>query len=219
MTPPSARPRRTSAGRSRGVTLLEVLVVIGIAAILLMVLADLLRGTRAGETALERTLDPVQTLDLAAELLTEEASLAGSTPWPVVTEVADLPDGLDVEAFLARGVVIEPVDGGHSITVTYVDDRLADGPRARTVTFDTGLDARSLPQLYRRPGSSPRQPLVEGIDALSAEQVIQAGESRAPSDALVGEPVQALIVKLEHGERWRHLVIELPSRPPLGVAP
>lgn len=219
MTRSCGRHRSAPSDRRLGLTLVEVLIVIAIVSILLMVLADLLRGTRAGEAALERTLDPVQTLDLAAELLAEEASLAGSAPWPPATEVADLPGGLEVEAFLAQGVVVEAVAGGHRITVRYVDDRLADGPRARTVTFDTGLDARSLPQLYRRPGSSPRQPLVEGVEGLGVEQVIQAGESRAPSAALVGEPVQALVVSLGRGEHRRHLLIELPSRPPLGVAP
>src|SRR5690606_10463745 len=145
-----------------GLTLIEVVVALTLASLLTLVLASLLSGTRASEAALDRTLDPVQTLDLASELLREEVALAGALPWPPATAIDDLPDGLDVEGFVSRALEIGSPPGGHRITVRYVDDRLADGPRARVVTFEAGVDARSEPQLYRRPGTAARQPLVEG---------------------------------------------------------
>ncbi|HET8986291.1 MAG TPA: hypothetical protein VFN03_11070, partial [Trueperaceae bacterium] len=178
-----------AAKRLVGLTLVEVLVALAIASLITMALGQALRGTRASEAAMNRALDPLQVLDLAAELLDEELSLAANLVWPPPEHVDGLPDGTDLAAFVTPGLHIESGPTGDRLRIRYVDDRLADGPLARDVTFEAGPDATGEPQLYRRAGTSSRQPLVAGVQALSVVSIVQGGAQIDPGAVVVGAPV------------------------------
>lgn len=202
-----------------GMTLVEVLVALAVASLITIALGQALRSTRASEAAVNRTLDPLQALDLAAELLDEELSLAAQTVWPPPSVIDDLPDGVGAEAFVTPGLVIEGGPTGDRVRIRYVDDRLAAGPLARVVTFEAGPDALGEPQLYRRAGTSSRQPLVAGVESLRVTNVVQGGALLEPGAAVVGSPVSAVVVRLVALDSVRDVVIELPDRPVLGLGP
>jgi prepilin-type N-terminal cleavage/methylation domain-containing protein len=207
-----------SSGRS-GLTLVEVLIALAIASLITMALGQALRSTRASEAAVNRTLDPLQVLDLAAELLHEELSLAANLLWPLPAHIEGLPDGADAMAFVTPGLVIDDGPAGGSVRVRYVDDRLAAGPLARDVTFEAGVDAAGEPQLYRRAGTSSRQPLVAGIESLGVVSVVQGGALLEPGAVEAGSPVSAVVLRLVAPEATRDVVIELPDRPVIGFGP
>jgi len=204
---------------ARGFTLIEVLVALVVASLITLALAQLARGTRASEAALDRALDPLQALDLAAELVREEVSLAARLPWPPPTTIADLPTGVDVGAYLTPGLVLAAGSHGDVLRVSYVDDRLAAGARARTVTFEAGRDAAGEAQLFRRAGSSSRQPLVAGVTGLEVVALAQAGALVAPGAARADVPVAAVLLRLRAADASRDVLVELPGRPSLGFTP
>lgn len=214
-----ARASARADGRPDGLTLVEVVVALSIASLITLALGQLLRGTRASEAAVNRALDPLQALDLAAELLSEEVSLAANLVWPAPTVIADLPAGVDARAFVTPGLVVEAGPDGDRVRVSYVDDRLADGPRARIVTYEAGPDSAGEPQLFRRPGASSRQPIVAGVESLSVVAVVRTGTQVAPSAVEVGAPVSAVVLRLYADGKVREVVIELPARPVVELAP
>lgn len=208
-----------AAGRPTGLTVVEVLVALAIAGLITLALGQLLRAARAGEVAVNRTLDPLQALDLAAELLSEEVSLAANLVWPAPSVIHDLPTGVDVREFVNPGLVIEAGPNGDRLSLKYVDERPAAGPRARIVTFEAGLDSAGEPQLFRRSGTSSRQPLVAGVESLSVVWVVQAGAQLAPNSVAAEAPLSAAVVRLNARGATRDVVIELPGRPRVELRP
>lgn len=215
-------PRRTSIGAARsgraGLTLIEILVALMIAGLLVLLLGQMLRGTRASAAAVDRALDPLQVLDLAAELLTEEIGLAGHLGWPEPAVVADLPPGSTPTSFIRPGLDLVLNVASDAVTVRYIDDRLVAGPLARVVTFEAGRDSAGEPQLFRRAGASSRQPLVAGVESLRVVALVSSGSELAPTEA-PAEPLRAIVLRLAASGSYRDVVIELLSRPVLGVTP
>lgn len=194
-------------------SLVEVLVALAVAGILTLALAQMLRGTRSSEAALDRALDPLQVLDLAAELLSEEVSRAATLPWPTPAVIDDLPVGTDANGFLTPGLTITAGTHGDRVRVAYVDESVAAGPRARAVTFEAGSDATGEPQLYRRTGASTRQPLVAGVDDMTVVALVQDGAVVTPPALVVGAASRAVVVRLRSDGVTRDVVIALPGRP------
>lgn len=214
----AARRRRTTTGAA-GLTLIEVLVALAVASLLALVLGHLLRSTRASAAAVTRTLDPVQLLDLAAELLAEEVSMAAHLPWPEPDAIDDLPAGVEAPSFVTPGLTIAAAPGGASLGIRYIDDSLASGPRARDVTFEAGLDSVGEPQLFRRAGTASRQPLVAGVESLEVTALVRAGSLVEPVSASPGATADAIVLRLRAGEAVRDVAIELPGRPVAELGP
>src|SRR5690606_34548537 len=105
---------RCAAGRPAGLTLIEVLVALAVASLIALTLGRLLHSTRASAGAVDRTLDPLQFLDLAAELLGEEVSWAAQVAWPAPGVIEDLPAGVEARAFVVPGLVIQSQPHGAS---------------------------------------------------------------------------------------------------------
>ena len=212
--------------RPRGVTLLELLIAMAMAALVLALLGGMLASARSADGALSQHAEPRAALALAAELLREEIGLAGYEPYDEPTLAGTAPDPPAAPAVPAAAAL--PVGGAASddqtIRVAFIDPRLAGGPVTRDLSFSTDIDSRGEAQLYRRSGTSSRQPLVSGISALRVAsyvdalgvQPLQAGA--AGVEQLSG--VRALVVELTAptGES-RRLLVELPSRPSLRVEP
>lgn len=214
--------RRPSQRPISGVTLVELLVAMAIGALVLAAAAGLLSTARAGESTLTRGVQPRQALDLAAELLREEIALAAFVPWepagPDVGTGTALPTGAGDLLVSAAG------SASQTVHIAFLDDRLATGPVARDLSFSAGRDGRGVAQLYRRSGSSSRQPLVEGIARIGVEGYVDAGglhELAAPVSSAAAYPaIWAVVLELATptGEA-RRLLVELPSRPRLVVEP
>lgn len=202
-------PGPRAAQQAAGLTLVEVLVALAVAAVLLACVGSVLASARSAGAAEERALEPRLALDLAAELLAEEAGMAGHAP-------------LSAEAGVPQpAVVLRRTLGGHALSVAFVDDRLAGPPAARDLRFEAGVDAQGRPQLYRASGSASRQPLVEGVTVLEVESVVDAaGELRAPAAGSAFPSARALVLRLEAtGGEERVAVVALGARPTVAVAP
>lgn len=222
--PDRARPVTTGTSGSAvtsglGLTLIEVLLALAIASLIALALGHSLQSSRASSAAVDRTLDPVQLLDLAAELLGEDVSQAAHLPWPAPSLIDDLPAGVEALQFVATGLVIQPALHGHSLGVRYIDDSLAAGARARSVTYEAGLDSAGEPQLFRRAGSASRQPIVAGVESLAVTWLVQEGALLAPEAAAAGAITSAVVVRLSARGALRDVVIELPGRPLVELGP
>ena len=218
--------RRAAAGHptgappsAEGLTLVELLVALAVASLIALALSHSLRSTRVSAAAVDEALDPVQLLDLAAELLGEEVSRAAYLGWPVPDVIADLPDGVGAPQFVTPGLVIRAAPAGDSLGVRYVDDTLADGPRARVVSYEAGSDSAGEPQLYRRAAGASRQPIVAGVESLAVVGLVQAGVLLEQGAATTGAVASAVVVRLRAGETSRDVVIELPGRPLVDLGP
>jgi hypothetical protein len=173
------------------------------------------RAARNAQLAGETAHDTAAALQLAAELLREELNRAGSGPWPPPTaeEVGQLAASETPEQFLARGLRVVPVLDGHALTLVYIDDSLATQTVARHLTFEAGQDGQGQPQLYRRSGTSPRQPWVAGIERMEVVGLLDAeGESVGLSQA-AGRRVRALWLELHANGEQRNVLLELPHLP------
>ena len=213
--PPPAQPtwRHTA-----GVTLVELLVALAIAALVMLVAGALLSTARAGERVLNDGVDPQRALELAAELLREELSLAGFVPWQPTGDGEPAPHGADVERIVVSGAGTP----SQEVALAFVDDRLASGPLLRRFGYSADRDGRGLPQLYRRSGDSSRQPVVQGVAQLQVTGYADANGLHpiaGPVDAEV-EAAWALTLELSAATgETRALLVELPSRPSLVVVP
>jgi type II secretory pathway pseudopilin PulG len=211
-------PSRARAGgpvgsrRAAGLTLVETLVALAVAAILLVGFASLVANARRTAVKSVVTSDATRALDLAASLLSEEVRLAGSVPWPRPDSVEGTDD---LDAFVATGLWLDtyPAADGDSATaggervslrLRYVDARLAGEPVARDVTFEIGVDGRGVPQLYRRAGGAARQPLVEGVGALRLLAVVEDGLLIAPPVPGTFRP-SALVLEVSLDAAWAGL--------------
>ena len=164
---------RRSGGRTSGVTLVELLVALAVAALILTAAGGLLSTARAGERTLSDTVEPRRALELAAELLREEIALAGFEPWQPAAAGGDpLPDA---GPGLARIVVTGAASATQEIGLAFIDDRLPTGFVVRQLDYSADLDGRGVAQLYRRSGPSSRQPVVEGVSQLEVTGYLDAG--------------------------------------------
>ena len=202
--------------RRLGFTLVEVLVALAIAGILMVALAGFVRSARGAAVAAESSSETAVTLRLATELLREELLLAGSAPWPLPVAGGDITglEGAQTPAqFLAQGVQVSNVAGGHAVRLVYIDDRVAGQPVARHLTFEARPDSQGQPQLYRRAGASPRQPWVAGVERLTVMGGIdQAGAAVAVS-SMAGRRLRALWVEFQAFGEVAVALFELPHRP------
>lgn len=203
------RSRSPCPPRARaGFTLVELLVTLAVASLLLAIVSGVMGSARAAAAAEDRAVEPWRALDLAAELLAEELGLAGFEP-------------LGTERVPEPAVTIRPAAGGHAITVSVVDDRVAGTPVRRQVRFEAGEDARGLPQLYRAAGVASRQPLVEGVLGLAVEAVVGAdGALQPPELGATYVDARGLVLRLTAAEgRERPVVVLLGSAPDVEVRP
>lgn len=201
-----------------GVTLVELLVAVAIAGLLLLALAGYMRASRnaqlAGEVGHEATLS----LRLAADLLREQLLLAGSAPWPLpaAEDVQQLGAGHTPAQFLASGLQVTPVPGGHALGLVYLDDSLAGQPVARQYSFEAGVDGQGQPQLYRRSFASSRQPWVAGIERMVVAGFVAADGGSLGWQQAHGGRVRAVWLELHAQGQQLNVLLELPHRP--GVA-
>ncbi len=188
-------------------TLIEVLIAMSIGALVLGLVGGLLGSARAAARAEERATEPERALDLAAELMAEDVAMAGYEPWRLEA------------ATPGPQVVLGSAENGDAVSVGFVDDRLAGPAEERWFTFEVAKDSRGVPQLYRRSGSSPRQPLVEGIDGLEVEAIVTAAGASVPSSGpALHEGVRGLVLLLRSvAGVERVVVVPTPSRPALEV--
>ncbi|MFA5550803.1 MAG: type II secretion system protein [Trueperaceae bacterium] len=200
----------------RAFTLTEVLVALGIAGLLLVALAGFVRSARGAAVASETSSEAAATIRLASELLREELLLAGSAPWPLPTggeAVEGLEAAQTAAQFLAQGLEVHASPGGHALRLVYIDDRVAGRPVARQLAFEAAADGQGNPQLYRRSGSSPRQPWVAGVEAMTVVGAIGVtGELLGPT-VLVGNRLRGLWLELRSGAEVASVLLELPHRP------
>lgn len=209
-----------SAGAGRGFTLIEALVALAVAAVVGVLAAASLRTERTQAAALTDVLSRRTALDLAAELLAEEIGFGASRQF---SEVAATVEEVESEVWLDSPQLTISLDtggpatggGGDALTIVFVDERLSGPPVLRTLTFEAAPDSAGVWQLYRRPGSSSRQPLVEGVTALSVVALIGDGEWLGAASQVGGEPVvvSGVVILLAAGDVERPVVIELPNRP------
>jgi len=202
------RRRRTRA--AAGLTLVEVLVTLAVASLLLAAVSGVLVGANAAGAAEERATEPWRALDLAAELLAEEAGLAGHAPYPLADDTGPGPD-----------VTLTGSASGHVIQARFVDDRLAGPPVARELRFEARVDAGGAPQLYRTAGSASRQPLVAGVAGLRVDWVVTgSGDLVAPVPGAAYPEARALVLSLSAAQgEARTAVVLLAARPTVAVAP
>lgn len=74
---------------------------------------------------------------------------------------------------------------GDRLTVRYLEDRLADAPFVREVSFEAGVDGEGRPSLYRRESGGYRQPVVLGVTRLRVvEWLDAAGRETAVAPAV-----------------------------------
>ena len=199
-----------------GFTLTEVLVAVAIASLLLVALVGFVRSARGTALASEAASEITTTLRLAVELLREELLLAGSAPWPLPEDAGAVEglEGAETSAqFLAQGLQVRAVPGGHALRLVYLDDRVAGRPVARYLTFEAAADGQGQPQLYRRSGGSPRQPWVGGV-----EEMVVVGAVTAPGElvgvgSLPGNRVRALWLELRAAGVTTRALFELPHAP------
>ena len=207
--------------KRHGFTLTEVLVASAIAGLLLVALVGFVRSARGAALTSESASEVTTTLRLATELLREELLLAGSAPWPL-PEGAGAVEGLEgaqtAAQFLAQGLQVRLAPGGHALRFVYVDARVAGLPMARYLTFEAAVDGQGHPQLYRRSGTSPRQPWVAGVEEVTVVgAVTDTGEMLGVS-SLPGSRVRALWLELHAVGETTRALFELPHKP-LVVAP
>lgn len=202
--------------RRAGFTLAETLVAAAIGALLLLLVAGQLATARRAHSASDEAVQAGSTLRLAADLLREELLLAGSAPWPAPADstLVGLPAGQTAQQFLAGGLRVGASATGHSLRLTYVDDRLSGAPVARDLTFEAGVDGQGQPQLYRRSGSaggaSARQPWVAGVERLTITGGITASGTVVGLSQLAGTAVRALRVELEVRGEVSVVMLEVP---------
>jgi len=205
----------------RGFTLIEVLVAVAIAGLLLVALVGFVRTARGAALASETASEVTTTLRLASELLREELLLAGSAPWPLPAGAGAV-EGLEgtqtTVQFLAQGLQVRAVPGGHALRLVYVDDRVAGRPVARYLTFEAAVDGQGQPQLYRRSGTSPRQPWVGGVEEMVVVGAVTASGELVGVASLPGNRVRALWLELVAAGATTRVLVELPHTP-LVVAP
>lgn len=224
MTVSDVRPSRGSGALrcDLGVTLVELLAAIAIGVLVLLAASSLLSSARAGERVLNDVVEPAGALELAAELLREEVALAGFVPWTL--------EGGGVDTAPPQSVAPVPLTvsgaatSSHEVALAYVDDRLASGPVARALSYSVDRDSRGALQLYRRSGSSARQPLVEGVERLEVTGYVDAlGLHALPAvgaDSLSLQGVWAVELRLTAASGLaRPLLVPLPSRPGVLVRP
>lgn len=200
---------------ARGLALVELLVASAIAGILMVALVGHVRAARNAQLAGETAHDTAAALQLATELLREELNRAGSGPWPLpmADEVGQLAPSESPEQFLSRGLRVASATGGHALTLVYIDDGLTTQTVARHLTFEAGQDGQGEPQLYRRSGTSPRQPWVAGIERMEVAGFLDAeGESVGLHQA-AGRRVRALWLELHANGEQRNALLELPHLP------
>ncbi|HEX7001730.1 MAG TPA: prepilin-type N-terminal cleavage/methylation domain-containing protein [Trueperaceae bacterium] len=192
---------------ARGLTVVEVLVALAIAAIVLGITASLLSSARAATAAQASDTEPARVLDLAAEILAEEIGLAGFEPWQLTSGPAE------------PAIVVSHTLTGQVLTVSFVDDRLAGPALDRVLTFEASEDSSGRPQLYRRSGTSSRQPVVAGITRLAVQALVSATGVLVPNPPPGSYPgVRGLVLGLrEEAGTERLVVIRTPSSPQVEV--
>lgn len=203
-----SRPAAGSAPRSaNGLTLVEVLVALAIGSIVLGITVSLLSSARAATAAQASATEPSRVLDLAAEILSEEVGLSGFEPWQLQRGPTE------------PAIVVAPGSGGQALTVGFIDDRVEGPALDRLFTFEAAEDSTGRPQLYRRSGSTSRQPLVEGISHLALEALV-TGAGELVSDPPPGtyRGVRGLILRLQEERGTERLaVIRTPAAPNVEV--
>ncbi|MEJ2667059.1 MAG: prepilin-type N-terminal cleavage/methylation domain-containing protein [Deinococcales bacterium] len=202
---PVAQP----SARRAGFTLVELLVGLALAAVVTLAAARLLVGSSRSEGAVAAGADRALALDLASDLLGAELRRAGYVPVPPPSSVKLEPGTPSLTLTLTDGVQ------GDALAVRYVDDRLADGPVLRDLTFDAAVDGRGEPQLYRRTASGQRQPLVQGIAALRVTGWADAAGMHMRDELVAGRlgPWLVLLSLATPDGTARTLAVPLPSRP------
>lgn len=193
-------------------TLVELLLTLGVAALLLLLLGAYMASARRAQQATEVGWQAGVALQLATELLREELRLAGSAPWPFPAEVVDTDQP---QAFMQVPLQAWGAPGGSAIRLRYLDDRLAGAVVARDLTFEAAPDGRGQPQLYRRSGSDNRQPLVEGITQLLIVGGIDESGLPLAADQLQGRRLRAVWLQLGAADQQRSALFELPTQPRL----
>lgn len=164
--------------RCAGFTLIETLIALAVFGLLLTGLLQAERGYRQAVVDEDVALRAQRKL-AAVELLRAELGTAGYRH-----------DGADLVTTRAAG--------SDRIRFRYLEDRLATAPAVREVAFDAGTDRSGSPSLYRREGSSYRQPAVAGVSELRVIGWVERGtgvRSGAP-------PARPSAVWLELGFAW-----------------
>lgn len=207
--------------RDSGLTLIELLVAMSVAALILLLVGSMLASARAAEGGLTTGVEPRAALDLAAELLRKEVTMAGFVPFagerPEPTDAGSGAPGFAL-------ALVRTASGQEELKVTFVDDRLASGPLPREFGFSSAYDSRGEAQLYRRSGDSPRQPLVAGVSSFEVRAYLDDYGfhelAAAPSGELLVESLRGLVLRLgtPSGEH-RAVLVDLPSRPGLRFTP
>lgn len=208
------------AGRRGGFTLVEALVALAVAALVGVIAAAALRGERGQAAMLTDVLARRTAVDLAAELLSEEIGLAGSSPLSALVwqPGGHEPGPWSSETHLAVGLAGSGAEGEDTLGLSFFDERVAGPPLLRRLTFESAADGSGTWQLYRRPDGASRQPLVEGVSGLSVIGLVGALEADGwwSAGSLLGlepRPVSGIVVVIHAGDVARPLLIDLPNRP------
>lgn len=207
-----------SARSRRGFSLLEVLVALALSALVGLVAARGLSAARRAVRGTAQASDAALSLDLGSALLEREVRRAGYVPYPA-------PPAGDAAVTPGLGLAVHTRSPqGDSLEVRYLDDRVVDGPVARDLRFEVGVDGRGLPQLYRATAAGSKQPLVEGVTGLRVSGWGDASGLHAGSDLGAGSlRPWFLVLRLTAAgaPSARTVVVPLPSRPltTVGVGP
>lgn len=177
----SSRPKSSLASaRQSGFTLLEMLIAL---AVFGLFLAGLMHAERAYHRAVtvEDEALRMQLKQAAVELLRSELGMAGYRH-----------SGPDIWVEHGRAT--------DRITFSYLEDRLEAAAEVRTVTFDAGTDREGRASLYRKEGTSNRQPAVSGLSAL---RVVGWTDAVGGHASLASADVTAVVLELvfDWGER------------------
>ncbi len=191
-------------------TLIELLMALAVAGVVLAPLLGYVRAARTAATAGETRSEVELTLQLAVELLREELRLSGALPWPPPPQVEGADDP---EAFVAEALRVGAGAFGSSVRVRFVDHRLAGAPLAREHTYEARVDGNGEPQLYRRAGTSARQPLVAGVTWFEVVGAVDLAGSLLGPHELTGRRLTALQLEVRVDDATRRFLAELPSAP------
>lgn len=175
------RGLRAGGGRNRGFTLIEMLIALAIFGLLLTGLLQTERGYRQAAVDEDAALR-IQRKLAAIELLRAELGMAGYRH-----------GGADLETTRAGAT--------DRIVFRYLEDRIAAAPSVREIAFDAGRDRNGTPSLYRREGTSFRQPAVAGVTELRVVGWVARGSGVQSAAPPVRPSAVLLELEFEWGER------------------
>ncbi len=179
--------------RTKGFSIIELLLAAAILSVLMAILASLFNGANQSHKAIEKVAARMQEADVASQLLSYEIGLAGYRGVNQTTLSANDFGGASV---LRLAIGKSSSGGSDTLTTRYYEDRYVSATTLRSVTYSVGTSG-GVSSLLRQEGSDPPYPAVYGVSKLEVLSYIARDGTRLSATPSQAIPTNPALVALE----------------------